>query len=93
MNARLVRCRYTDRFKNPCSNEAVDESAPLVLCARHTTGAIDVVRDLLSRGVIAQDDLKPRTLLELVESIERKLDEAMTAAAPLPPLVSGEGSR
>lgn len=35
MNERIVRCRVLNRLSNPCTGEAVDPDAELLICARH----------------------------------------------------------
>jgi len=35
MSTRLTRCRMTDRLHNPCTAEALDPDAPVLICTRH----------------------------------------------------------
>lgn len=39
MTDRIVRCRVHNRLNDPCSGEAVDPNAELLICTRHLAEA------------------------------------------------------
>lgn len=44
---RIVRCRVHNRMGNPCSDEAVDPDAELLICVRHLAEAQQLINDAL----------------------------------------------
>lgn len=42
---RLTRCRMTDRFHNPCTGEAIDPEAAVLICARHAGLVMALIRE------------------------------------------------
>ncbi|MGI5232880.1 hypothetical protein [Actinoallomurus sp. CA-142502] len=55
---RKARCRYRDRFDNPCANEVADDDpASIQLCPSH---ALRAVQMLAEAGVIRYQLANPR---------------------------------
>lgn len=49
MNDRIVRCRVHNRLGNPCTGEAVDPTAELLICSRHLAAAQRVIHAAFQR--------------------------------------------
>lgn len=49
MTERLVRCRVHNRLNDPCSGEAVDPQAELLICARHLAEAQRLIHEAFKR--------------------------------------------
>ena len=43
---RLVRCTVQNRFRDPCTGEAVDPVGEILLCPRHLAAAVELLRAL-----------------------------------------------
>lgn len=50
MSGRLVRCRVHNRLGNPCTGEAVDPDAELLICARHLAEAQRLIHEAFKRA-------------------------------------------
>lgn len=50
MSGRLVRCRVHNRLGNPCTGEAVDPEAELLICARHLAEAQRLIHEAFKRA-------------------------------------------
>jgi hypothetical protein len=50
MTERLVRCRVHNRRNDPCSGEAVDPQAELLICARHLAEAQRLIHEAFKRA-------------------------------------------
>lgn len=46
---RIVRCRVLNRLGNPCSGEAVDPAAELLICPRHLAAAQRLIHEAFKR--------------------------------------------
>lgn len=49
MSGRLVRCRVHNRLGDPCTGEAVDAGAELLICARHLAEAQRLIHEAFKR--------------------------------------------
>lgn len=47
---RLVRCRVHNRMGDPCSGEAVDADADLLICTRHLAEAQRLIAQAVGRA-------------------------------------------
>jgi hypothetical protein len=47
---RLVRCRVHNRMGDPCSGEAVDSDADLLICTRHLAEAQRLIAQAVGRA-------------------------------------------
>ena len=50
MTDRIVRCRVLDRQSNPCSGEAVNPEAELLICTRHLAEAQRLIHEAFQRA-------------------------------------------
>lgn len=50
MTERIVRCRVLNRYANPCTGEAVDPTAELLICARHLAMAQRLIHATFQRA-------------------------------------------
>lgn len=50
MTDRIVRCRVHDRMNNPCSAEAVDPGADLLICIAHLAEAQRMYAEALAHA-------------------------------------------
>lgn len=50
MTERLVRCRVHNRLNNPCTGEAVDPTAELLICSRHLAEAQRLIHEAFKRA-------------------------------------------
>lgn len=46
---RIVRCRVTNRWGNPCGGEAVVPDADLKICTRHLAEAMRLISEVQQR--------------------------------------------
>lgn len=46
---RIVRCRVLNKQSNPCTAEAVDPNAELLICTRHLAEAVRLWNDAKAR--------------------------------------------
>ncbi|BBA99253.1 hypothetical protein RVR_5793 [Actinacidiphila reveromycinica] len=51
MSERIVRCRVHNRLNDPCSGEAVDPDAELLICTRHLAEAQRLIAEAMGRAV------------------------------------------
>ena len=47
MQDRKTRCRYLKRDGNQCTAEAVDDTADVLLCAKHVALVMELLKDRL----------------------------------------------
>lgn len=50
MTDRIVRCRVHNRLNDPCSGEAVDPDAELLICTRHLAQAQRLIHAAYQRA-------------------------------------------
>lgn len=50
MTERIVRCRVHNRLNNPCTGEAVDPEAELLICSRHLAEAQRLVSEAFAKA-------------------------------------------
>jgi nitrite reductase/ring-hydroxylating ferredoxin subunit len=53
MTDRIVRCRVHNKLNDPCSGEAVDPDAELLICTRHLAAAQRLIRAAFQRAAKA----------------------------------------
>jgi len=41
---RVVRCRMTNRYGDPCGGEALDPNGDVLICMRHAALVIEMIR-------------------------------------------------
>lgn len=49
MTERIVRCRVHGKLNDPCSGEAVDPGAELLICTRHLAQAQRLIHEAMQR--------------------------------------------
>jgi hypothetical protein len=50
VSERIVRCRVNNRMGDPCSGEAVDPNADLLICVRHLAEAQRLIAQAMDRA-------------------------------------------